>query len=67
MAFRTGLRPTRFAVNITENPPIKVADLFEKTYTEMDIEEMLEEKFKELKNPATTQNKNIHNPAKPKG
>lgn len=30
MAFKTGLRPTRFAVKIAENPLTDIADLFKK-------------------------------------
>ncbi|KMZ63548.1 hypothetical protein ZOSMA_3G00250 [Zostera marina] len=68
MAFKAGLRPTRFAVKITKDPPADIADLFEKAYSAMDVEEMLEEKYKEFKIPTTTspQNKIIFNQAKPK-
>lgn len=68
MSFKAGLRPTRFVVKITENPPIDITDLFEKAYNDMDIEEMLEEKYKEFKTPTPNpaQNKNIPNILKPK-
>lgn len=54
MAFKAGLRSTRFAVKIAENPPIDIADLFEKAYCAMDVEEMLEKKYKEFKIPVST-------------
>ncbi|KMZ68651.1 hypothetical protein ZOSMA_234G00260 [Zostera marina] len=68
MAFKVGLRPTRFAVKIAENLPINIADLFEKAYNAMDIEKMLEEKYKEFKTPTmnTTHNRNNPSILKPK-
>lgn len=47
MAFKAGLRSTKFAVKISENPPKDKANLFEKAYNAMNVEE----KFKEFKAP----------------
>lgn len=57
IAFKTDHRPTRFAVNIAENPPTNIVDLFEKAYNAMDIKEMLKEKFKEFRTPTNPLNK----------
>lgn len=48
MALRAGLRPTQFLLKITEEPPTSLSKLLERAYKEMDLEDAMDQRIKEV-------------------
>lgn len=48
MALRAGLRPTRFLEKITDDPPRSLAKMIERPYKQMNTEETMDQRIKEI-------------------
>ncbi|KMZ76197.1 hypothetical protein ZOSMA_105G00240 [Zostera marina] len=48
MALRAGLRPTRFLLKFIENPPTSLAEMMDRAYKEMDAEDVMDQRIKEV-------------------
>lgn len=49
MTFRVGLKPNWFTVSLYNKKPGNLAIVMERAYNEIEIEDMLEEKYKEIR------------------
>lgn len=48
MALRAGLKPTRFLLKITNKPLSSLFEIMKRAYKEMDAEEAMDQRMKEL-------------------
>lgn len=48
MALRAGLRPTGFLFKMTNKPPTTLSEIMERAYKEIDAEETMDQRIKEV-------------------
>lgn len=64
MALCAGLRPTKFLLKMTNKPPTSLSETMERAYKEMDAEETMDQRMKEVldwQTPRLSRNQNRNN------
>lgn len=59
MAFRERLNPSRFVVSLYNEKPKTLVVVMQKAYKEMEVEDILEEKYREIRSSKTLKSKNF--------